>query len=164
MKKSAERILALILVLAMSAALVSCAADSGNGQEGNGAGQGEGPEASALNIIDDKYRNYYEQKTAAKLIGKSPEILHEEKLGSSSRLLSTPEKITHLVIVRGKALCTAALRYGDNYVPLIGAEKTRMTFDLEAKCRGFEIVDSGLLGNADEMKRLLRFDEILEEI
>ena len=60
MKKSAERILALILVLAMSAALVSCAADSGNGQEGNGAGQGEGPEASALNIIDDKYRNYYE--------------------------------------------------------------------------------------------------------
>ena len=40
-----------------------------------------------------KYRNYYEQKTAAKLIGKSPEILHEEKLGSSSRLLSTPERL-----------------------------------------------------------------------
>ena len=111
-----------------------------------------------------KYRNYYEQKTAAKLIGKSPEILHEEKLGSSSRLLSTPEKITHLVIVRGKALCAAALRYGDNFVPLIGAEKTGMTLDLEAKWRGCEIVDSSLLGNTDEMKRLVRFDKILEEI
>lgn len=111
-----------------------------------------------------KYRNYYEQTTAAKLLGRSPEILYEEKIGSSSRLLSTPEKITHLVIVRGKALCTAALRYGDNYVPLIGAEKTRMTFELEAKCRGCKIVDSGLFANKDEMKRLLRFAEILEEI
>ncbi len=111
-----------------------------------------------------KYRTYYEQTKAARLLGSRPEILREERLDSISRLLSTPDKISHLVIVRGRSLCAVALRYGNGFVPLTGVEKTNMVLDLEAWARRFEIVDPDLLENTDEMARLLRFDKILKEI
>ena len=111
-----------------------------------------------------KYRDYFAQTKAARLIGSSPEIIREERLDGISRLLSTTDRLSHLVIVRGKAFCGAALRYGDGFVPFIGAERADGVSDQEARLRAYKLVDPGVFDDADALARLFKYDKILKNL